>query len=342
MSGGRRRRCSSSSRSRCWSRRRSSGCRASVDRRLAARGRRSSSRWTSSRRSSSPGWDASAARKPDPDRGWATARSCSIRAPRSSRGCAGSAHQGLLRRRRAAGAAGRGRDRAGARRGDRHRRAGAGGQDGPPHPPALSGAARSSRGPATGIRSTGCWRPARPRRCARSFDSAVEAGRRTLAALGHEDGEIDRVLAEFVRQDQRMVEELAALSPRPRGGGQSRLSRQGARPGGGDRGGAPGGGGARPADGSRSGRRRVTPRNAERGLVGPAPDCSASTAGGRRPLRCVRSVAVELVGRDPGQRHAFRLGGASGRRWRSAARRPRLGSATDREATVTPEACTTL
>ena len=43
------------------------------------------------------------------------------------------------------------------------------------------------------------------------FNSAVEVGRRTLAALGHEDGEIDRVLAEFVRQDQRMVEELAAL-----------------------------------------------------------------------------------------------------------------------------------
>ena len=43
------------------------------------------------------------------------------------------------------------------------------------------------------------------------FDSAVEVGRRTLVALGHDEAEIDRVLAEFVRQDERMVEELAAL-----------------------------------------------------------------------------------------------------------------------------------
>jgi CPA2 family monovalent cation:H+ antiporter-2 len=43
------------------------------------------------------------------------------------------------------------------------------------------------------------------------FDSAVDVGRRTLAALGHEEGEIERVRDEFVRQDQRMVEELAAL-----------------------------------------------------------------------------------------------------------------------------------
>ena len=47
----------------------------------------------------------------------------------------------------------------------------------------------------------------------REVDSAqlFEAARRTLAALGHEEAEIERVLAEFVRQDQRMVEELAAL-----------------------------------------------------------------------------------------------------------------------------------
>lgn len=41
--------------------------------------------------------------------------------------------------------------------------------------------------------------------------AAVEVGRHTLAALGHDQAEIERVADEFVRQDQRMVEELAAL-----------------------------------------------------------------------------------------------------------------------------------
>jgi monovalent cation:H+ antiporter-2, CPA2 family len=43
------------------------------------------------------------------------------------------------------------------------------------------------------------------------FEAAVQAGRHTLAALGHDAGEIDRVLAEFARQDQRMLDELAAV-----------------------------------------------------------------------------------------------------------------------------------
>ena len=43
------------------------------------------------------------------------------------------------------------------------------------------------------------------------FDGAVQAGRHALAALGHGTAEIDAALAEFARQDQRMLDELAAL-----------------------------------------------------------------------------------------------------------------------------------
>jgi CPA2 family monovalent cation:H+ antiporter-2 len=43
------------------------------------------------------------------------------------------------------------------------------------------------------------------------FEAAVEAGRHTLAALGHRAGEIDEALAEFARQDERMLDELAAV-----------------------------------------------------------------------------------------------------------------------------------
>jgi CPA2 family monovalent cation:H+ antiporter-2 len=43
------------------------------------------------------------------------------------------------------------------------------------------------------------------------FEAAVEAGRHTLAALGHPAREIDRALAEFARQDERMLDELAAV-----------------------------------------------------------------------------------------------------------------------------------
>lgn len=41
--------------------------------------------------------------------------------------------------------------------------------------------------------------------------AAVEVGRHTLSALGHDAAEIDRVLGAFVQEDQQMVEELAAL-----------------------------------------------------------------------------------------------------------------------------------
>ena len=43
------------------------------------------------------------------------------------------------------------------------------------------------------------------------FAAAVQAGRHTLAALGHGTAEIDAALAEFARQEQRMLDELAAL-----------------------------------------------------------------------------------------------------------------------------------
>jgi CPA2 family monovalent cation:H+ antiporter-2 len=43
------------------------------------------------------------------------------------------------------------------------------------------------------------------------FEAGVGAGRHTLAALGHDQDEIDRALAEFERQDQRMLDELAAV-----------------------------------------------------------------------------------------------------------------------------------
>jgi monovalent cation:H+ antiporter-2, CPA2 family len=43
------------------------------------------------------------------------------------------------------------------------------------------------------------------------FESAVQAGRHTLEALGHAPGEIDSALAEFARQDEQMLAELAAL-----------------------------------------------------------------------------------------------------------------------------------
>jgi CPA2 family monovalent cation:H+ antiporter-2 len=43
------------------------------------------------------------------------------------------------------------------------------------------------------------------------FETAVAAGRYTLEALGHGVEEIDAVLLEFVRQDERMLAELSAL-----------------------------------------------------------------------------------------------------------------------------------
>jgi CPA2 family monovalent cation:H+ antiporter-2 len=43
------------------------------------------------------------------------------------------------------------------------------------------------------------------------FEAAVAAGRYTLEALGHGADEIDAALAEFVRQDERMLAELSAL-----------------------------------------------------------------------------------------------------------------------------------
>jgi CPA2 family monovalent cation:H+ antiporter-2 len=43
------------------------------------------------------------------------------------------------------------------------------------------------------------------------FDSAVRAGKYALAALGHDDDEIDEVADEFVRHDRHMLAELATL-----------------------------------------------------------------------------------------------------------------------------------
>jgi len=43
------------------------------------------------------------------------------------------------------------------------------------------------------------------------FEAGVGAGRHTLAALGHDPEEIEEALAEFARQDQRMLDELAAV-----------------------------------------------------------------------------------------------------------------------------------
>jgi len=43
------------------------------------------------------------------------------------------------------------------------------------------------------------------------FEAAVQAGRHALESLGHGPHEIDVLLAEFVRQDQRMLDELAVL-----------------------------------------------------------------------------------------------------------------------------------
>ena len=86
------------------------------------------------------------------------------------------------------------------------------------------------------------------------FESAVEAGRHALEALGHAPGEIDAGLAEFARQDETMLGRAGrALAARRSGRGEPGLPRQGARADRGDR------GGAAPPHGRDAPGRRVNP-----------------------------------------------------------------------------------
>ena len=181
--------------------------------------------------------------------------------------------------------------------GDRRPRAD--GADGALHPPAATRTCRiiARARDRHHVYRAACRRGARTA-CARSSTARSRPGDYALAALGHDAAEIEAAAEEFVRQDRRMLEELAdALAPGRAGGARtppisprraSRRARSRRRCG------------AR--GGIRAARRRREPRQRKtRRWQQSAPGLPAVDAPRRSSLRCnirrTNTLALAIAGR---------------------------------------------